>query len=128
MVHVLRANLVDRGTPVTVAFHASCHLMRELGVREEPVALLKQLSGVRLVPLDGAMECCGFGGTFSVKMAPISAAMVNDKTAAIARSGAKVLVSMDNGCLVNIDGAMKKAGLEVTALPLPLFLRDRVMV
>ena len=127
MVQVLRVQLEDRGPPVTVAYHASCHLMREMGVVEEPLTLLKQLSGVRVVPLDGALECCGFGGTFSVKMAPVSSAMARDKCNAVARSEAEVLVSMDNGCLMNIGGALKHAGLKVHCEPLPLFLRSRAL-
>ncbi|MDH4247206.1 MAG: (Fe-S)-binding protein [Deltaproteobacteria bacterium] len=127
MVQVLQVQLKDRGPAVTVAYHPSCHLVRELGVVEEPLILLRQLAGVRLVSLDDAQDCCGFGGSFSIKMPAISSAMAADKCAAVARSGAEVLVSMDNGCLMNLGGSLKKAGVTVHTEPLPLFLRSRVL-
>lgn len=126
MVNVLGARLEDRGPPVRAAYHPSCHLLRELGVREAPLALLRQLAGVELCELPGAEECCGFGGTFAVKMSAISRAMVLDKCAAVGQSGADVLVSMDSGCLLNIGGALARQGSGVRVLPLPEFIRERV--
>jgi len=125
MVHVLDARLVDTGGAVKVAYHPSCHLQRELGVRDAPLALLERLREVEMVTVERAHECCGFGGTFSVKQEAISGAMVSDKRDAIAASGAEVLVSMDNGCLMNIGGALTKAGNPLRVLPLPLFLWER---
>jgi L-lactate dehydrogenase complex protein LldE len=122
---VLRVRLHDRGAPVRVAYHPSCHLTRELGVREGPLALLRQLANVELVALAGADECCGFGGTFSVKQPDISGAMVADKVSAVVESGATVLLALDSGCLMQIGGALEKAGHAVRCLPLPLFLKER---
>jgi L-lactate dehydrogenase complex protein LldE len=109
LVHVLRVRLEDRGPPCSVTYHPSCHLVRELGVTDAPLALLRQLKHVELRPLPEAEQCCGFGGTFSVKQAAISEAMVADKCACIRETGADVLVSMDAGCLMNIAGALEKA-------------------
>ena len=125
MVEVLGAKLTDSGPPLTVTYHPSCHLVRELGVREPPLALLRQLGQVELRPLPEAEECCGFGGTFAVKYAAISGAMVEDKCRTVAESGAELLVAVDCGCLMHIAGAMAKAGQKTLAKPLPLFLKER---
>jgi len=109
LVNVLRVRLEDRGPPCAVTYHPSCHLQRELGVTDAPLALLRQLRHVELRPLPEAEQCCGFGGTFSVKHGAISEAMVADKCACVRETGAAVLVSMDAGCLMNIAGALEKA-------------------
>jgi L-lactate dehydrogenase complex protein LldE len=126
MVEVLEARLADLGPPRRVTYHPSCHLLRELGVREPPLTLLRQLERVELVSLPDAEDCCGFGGTFAVKMGDLSAAMVRDKCAAVAESGAELVVSMDAGCLLNIEGALRAGGHSARALPLPLFLKRRI--
>jgi L-lactate dehydrogenase complex protein LldE len=125
MVNVLGVNLRDSGPPVKVTYHPSCHLQREMGVRDAPLQLLGQLSGVEVLPLPRAGECCGFGGTFAVKQGEISQGMVEDKRRGVAQSGAEVLVSMDCGCLMHIGGAMAKAGQPGRVMPLPLFLKER---
>jgi L-lactate dehydrogenase complex protein LldE len=127
MVEVLRVRLTDRGPPVRVAYHPSCHLLRELGVREPPRALLAALAQVELLPLADGEECCGFGGTFAVKQPGLSGAMVADKCRAIAQSGAEVLVSMDGGCLMNIGGALARAGQATRCVPLPQFIAERTL-
>ena len=126
MLHVLRVRWKDQGPPVRVAYHPSCHLLRELGAGAGPVALLRQLERVHLQPLEQAEECCGFGGTFAVKFDAISGAMVENKCRSVAASGADVLVSADSGCLMNIGGALARAGNPVAVKPLPLFIRERV--
>jgi len=126
MVNVLQARLVDRGAPTRVTYHPSCHLLRELGAGEEPLALLRQLERVELVPLPQAEECCGFGGTFSVKYDDISGAMVADKAENVAGTGAAVLVSADAGCLMNIGGALARRGQTIAVKPLAAFLKERV--
>lgn len=126
MVNVLAARLRDRGPPVRVAYHPSCHLLREMGVRDAPRQLLAQLEQVEVELLPDAETCCGFGGSFSLKMERVSAAMVKDKCSAVAQSGAEVLVSLDAGCLMNIGGALEKAGAGTLCLPLPLFLKQRL--
>ncbi len=126
MVNVLGVTLADRGEPVRVTYHPSCHLLRELGVRDAPQQLLAQLANVEVVPLPDATECCGFGGTFSVKQAGVSAAMVADKCRAVAETGAAVLLSVDSGCLMNIGGALARQGAPTAWQALPLFIRERV--
>lgn len=124
---VLKPELEDRGQPVRVALHASCHLLRELGTAQAPVSLLAGLKNVELVELADASECCGFGGTFAVKHAGISTAMVQDKCAALRASGAEVLVSGDCGCLMNIAGSLNKDNPEapLRVVPLAGFLKER---
>ena len=92
----------------TAAFHPSCHLLRELGVKEEPKKLLRSVPGLEEKELEGAEVCCGFGGTFSVKFPHISEGMVADKIANVAASGAETLVSCDMSCLMNIGGALNR--------------------
>lgn len=125
LVHVCRIALSDHGAPVQVAFHGSCHSQREMGVREEPKALLRDLANVTLVDLQRPTECCGFGGTFSVRQPAISGAMVADKVADIASTGATEVLSGDCGCLLNISGAMEKAGTPVRARHIAEFLMER---
>ena len=126
LVHVLRIRLDDRGPRCAVTYHPSCHLLRELGVKDAPLQLLGQLRQVELRPLPEAEQCCGFGGTFAVKQAALSEAMAADKCACARETGADVLVSMDAGCLMNIGGTLAKTGSQIRAVPLPQFLKERV--
>ena len=93
-----------------VTYHASCHLLRELGVAEEPRRLISQVEGAELVPMDLAEQCCGFGGTFAVKYPEISDAMLQKKIASLKRAGADTLVSCDAGCLMHIAGRLRPPG------------------
>lgn len=97
----------------TAAFHPSCHLLRELGVKVEPQKLLRSVPGLEEKELGGAEVCCGFGGTFSVKFPHISEGMVADKIANVQASGAATLVSCDMSCLMNIGGALNRQGSDV---------------
>ena len=97
----------------TAAFHPSCHLMRELEVRDAPKQLLRSVPGLEEKELEGAEVCCGFGGTFSVKFPHISEGMVADKIANVQASGAETLVSCDMSCLMNISGALNRQGSDV---------------
>ena len=96
-----------------VTYHDSCSGLRELGVRDQPRTLLRQVEGVELLELEGAETCCGFGGTFCVKYPGISAAMVGDKTADIAARGADLLLAGDLGCLMNIAGRLRRENSRV---------------
>ena len=127
LVHVLgfEQKLVDKGEKVTVTWHGSCHSMREMGVVDEPKRLLAGLANVTVVENPREKECCGFGGTFAVRQPEISAAMVADKIAAIAETGATRVVSGDCGCLMNIGGALDKAGKTTRAQHLAEFLLER---
>ena len=113
------------GEKATVTWHSSCHGLREMGLGEEPRALFAQLANVTVVPLKREKECCGFGGTFSVRYPDISSAMVADKIAAVAGSGASVVLSADAACLLNIGGAMEKAGAAARPMHLAEFLWER---
>ena len=93
-----------------VAFHPSCHLLRGLGVRDQPTALLRGVDGVEQVAVHEQDECCGFGGLFSVKNAGISSGMLERKLANIESSGAKRVVSCDLGCLLHIGGGLHRRG------------------
>ena len=97
----------------TAAYHPSCHLMRELGVKTQPRKLLSSVPGLEEKELEGAEICCGFGGTFSVKFPHISEGMVGDKIANVQASGAETLVSCDMSCLMNIGGALNRQGSSV---------------
>ncbi len=125
MVRVLRARLLDRGAPETVTWHSSCHAMREMGITEDSKALIRQLENVTLVELERETECCGFGGTFSVKQPEISAAMVRDKTEDIRRTGASRVLSGDCGCLMNISGAMEHRRVPVRGQHVAEFIWER---
>ncbi len=125
LVNVLRIKLEDKGPPVTVTWHGSCHSMREMGVVDEPKSLLRQLANVTLVENPREKECCGFGGTFSVRQPEISAAMVTDKIAALEETGAARVVSGDCGCLMNIGGALEKAGKSMRPQHIAEFLLER---
>ena len=93
-----------------IAYHPSCHLLRGVGEKKAPMALLRGLQGVELAEVAEAEECCGFGGLFSVKNAPISAAMMNRKLANLEASGAERLVSCDLGCLLHLGGGLRRRG------------------
>jgi L-lactate dehydrogenase complex protein LldE len=125
LVEVLGVRLTDRGEKATVTWHSSCHGLREMGLEAEPKALLSQLSNVTVVPLKREHECCGFGGTFSVRYPDISSAMVTDKIADVATTGASTLLSADAACLLNIGGALSATGSPVKARHLADFLWER---
>ena len=105
-----RLGLEDVGAyyPHRVTYHASCHGLRNLDLGDGPVRLLKAVRGIDLVPLDGLEQCCGFGGTFAVKNADVSSAMLAEKTTAILNTGAEVCTACDNSCLMHIEGALHR--------------------
>ena len=126
LVRVQRVRLTDRGEPLTVTWHSSCHALREMQVTEDAKALIRQLRNVQLVPLQREDECCGFGGTFAVKQPAISAAMVQDKIADIRQTRAARVISGDCGCLMNITGAMAKQGVAVKGQHIAEFIWERI--
>jgi len=103
-----RLGVLDVGAafPHTVTYHPACHGLRVLGLGDRYPRLLRAAEGLTLLDLPDAEECCGFGGTFSVKNAETSAAMVGTKVDHVLETGAEVLVSSDNSCLLNIAGAL----------------------
>lgn len=94
-------------------YHDSCSGLRELGVRDQPRRLLASVEGLTLNELEGAEECCGFGGTFCVKYPDVSVKMVSNKTAAIAATMADTLLAGDLGCLMNMAGRLSREGKTV---------------
>ena len=118
LVDVLGVTDVGAYFPHRVTYHPTCHSLRMLGVGDRPVRLLQAVRGLDLVELPRAEECCGFGGTFAVKNADTSVAMVSDKARHVRETGAEVLVAGDNSCLMNIGGALtrQRAGVRVMHL------------
>jgi L-lactate dehydrogenase complex protein LldE len=110
LVQVLDFRPADLGPPLDVVLHNSCSARRELGVADSALDLLSRLANVRTIEPGYSQECCGFGGTFAVKEPEISAAMTADKTAAIAATGAPLLVGQDCGCLMNLQGTFRRRG------------------
>lgn len=110
--------VVDLGAQMRarLAYHRSCHLLRDLGVDKQPQALLEYVQGAELVELPGADECCGFGGIFSVEFADISSAMLAQKIANIQASGCELVVSCDAGCMTNINGGLHRRKLTQRAV------------
>ena len=102
----------------TVTYHPTCHSLRALRVGDTPLKLLQAVEGLELVELPEADECCGFGGTFAVKNAAVSTAMLDDKIANIERSGADVVCACDASCLMHIGGGLRRRGSRVRALHL----------
>jgi L-lactate dehydrogenase complex protein LldE len=92
-----------------VTYHDSCSGLRELGVRSQPRDLLRG-AGATIVEMPECEKCCGFGGTFSVKLGEISTRMAQNKCASIRASGAPVVAGGDLGCLLNIEGRLRREG------------------
>jgi len=108
-----------------VTFHDGCHALRELGIRNAPRRLLSHVRGLELREMQPAEECCGFGGTFSVKFSELSGAMARTKLEAIVGTGAKTVVSLDPSCLMQIQGVISRAGLNVRTMHLAEVLASR---
>ncbi len=126
LVHVLEVQLQDRGDPIKVAWHSSCHQLREMKSTEDSKSLIRQLKNVDLVELQRETDCCGFGGTFAVKQPAISAAMVRDKAGDIRQTGASRFITGDCGCLMNISGALHYENSRVRGQYLAEFIWERI--
>ncbi|MBA2893500.1 L-lactate dehydrogenase complex protein LldE [Nonomuraea soli] len=108
LLDVLEVEDVGAYFPHRVTYHPTCHSLRGLKLGDKPARLLSKVRGLELVPLGGAEECCGFGGTFSVKNPAISAAMCSDKVRNVLDTGAEVLCAADNSCLMHIGGTLRR--------------------
>jgi len=126
LVHALNVKLEDKGDPVKVTWHSSCHAMREMKVIEDSKTLIRQLRNVELIELEKEYECCGFGGSFSVKHPAISSAMVRDKVANIRKSGVDRVLIGECGCLMNISGTMEHDHVPVRCQHIAEFLWERI--
>lgn len=126
LLHKLGANLQDKGSEASVTWHSNCHALRVAKCAESSKTLLRMLNNVKLVELEKEEECCGFGGTFSIKEAEISQTMVQKKIDDILSRNVEYIISGDGGCLLNISGAMKKMGCAVKPIHLYEFLAQRI--
>lgn len=114
LVNVVRLENLPSQFSGHITYHDSCSGLRELGVKAQPRALLAQLPGVTVTEMPDCEACCGFGGTFSLKYGDISTAIVDEKCASIAGSGADAVVLGDVGCMLNIEGRLRRTGNEHT--------------
>ncbi|VVE11689.1 Fe-S oxidoreductase [Pandoraea capi] len=110
LVNVLHIDTVPGDYNGEVTYHDSCSGLRELGVKTQPRALLAKMPGVRMTEMKDCQACCGFGGTFALKYGNISTAIVDEKCANIAASGAPAVVLGDLGCMLNIEGRLRRTG------------------
>jgi len=117
---VRRLKVTDVGArfPHRVTYHPTCHSLRVTRVGDAPIELLRKVRDLELVELERADECCGFGGTFSIKNAETSSAMLADKCAAITASGAEFCTALDGSCLLQIGGGLSRARSSVRPLHL----------
>jgi L-lactate dehydrogenase complex protein LldE len=125
-----RLGLDDVGAyyPHRVTYHASCHGLRNLELGDGPMRLLKAVRGIDLVQIEGLEQCCGFGGTFAVKNAEVSSAMLAEKTTAVLNTGAEACTACDNSCLMHIQGALhrQRTGVKTVHLAEILAGEERV--
>jgi L-lactate dehydrogenase complex protein LldE len=118
LVHRLGVDDVGASYPHRVTYHPTCHSLRVTRVGDAPLRLLRNVRGLELVELPRAEECCGFGGTFAVKNADTSTAMLVDKCAAVESTGADVCTALDGSCLLQIGGGLSRRGSYARAIHL----------
>jgi len=128
LVDVLKITDLNRRFPYKVTYHASCHGTRILGVKDSVHSLLKNVKDMEYVELPHGEMCCGFGGTFSVKMPEISQAMVDEKVDHIIETQADFVTGIDMGCLMNIQGRLQKRNIKTHALHIAQLLDEEVQV
>ncbi|MCL6606072.1 MAG: (Fe-S)-binding protein [Paenibacillus sp.] len=126
MVQVLGITDLGAVFPHKVTYHPSCHGTRILGIRNEPMLLMQKIKDMELVSLPFAEDCCGFGGTFAIKMADISGAMVNEKSDHVVETEAEILTGLDMGCLMNIAGNLRYRQQPVRVMHLAELLYEGV--
>ena len=122
LVDVLGVTSVESSFRGKVAYHDSCHLLRGLGESRAPRTLLRGVKGCELVELPGSDECCGFGGSFSVRLPEVSTAVLDKKLATAEGTGADCLVACDAGCLMQMGGGLTRRGSRVRAVHLAQIL------
>ncbi len=124
LVNVLKAHQAPLTGKGKITYHASCQLTRELGIREEPLVLLRSLQGAEFVPMPNADRCCGFGGIFMAKMPEVSMAMADEKLNTILSTGADTVTGCDHGCLMNIADAVKRRSSQVNVKHIAVVLAE----
>lgn len=107
-------------------YHNGCHMARVLGVSDPPLRLLRRVRGLELAEMERQDLCCGFGGTFSIKQPAISVAMADEKIEHLNAAGADLLVGADPGCLMQLEGRLRRRGSRVRALHLATLLAEGV--
>jgi L-lactate dehydrogenase complex protein LldE len=125
IVNVLKIEDVGAHLEGKATYHTSCHMTRLLGVTEAPLKLLQNVEGLQYVALPGKDRCCGFGGTFSVKMGNISSEMVHEKVHHVEETGADYLIGADAGCLINIGGRIHRQGKPIKVMHIAEVLNCR---
>jgi len=125
LVNILKVEDVGASFPHRITYHDSCHLLRELGVEQQPRKLLSNVRGIEFVEMEGYKACCGFGGTFAVKFPEVSAAMGQDKLAFAAATKAEYLVANDSGCLMHLAGMIHRQELPLKTLHLAEVLAQK---
>lgn len=125
LVNVLKIENVGATFSGRVTWHDACHGLRELNLRDEPRRLLKNVGGAEFVEMPNADVCCGFGGTFSVKYPEISVAILDNKIAAIEKSGVRAVVSADSSCLMQIGGRLSRLNSTVKTMHLAEILASQ---
>jgi len=116
VVDVLGVEDVGARFKARVTYHDSCHLNRYLGIKEQPRRLIRHIRGIDFVEMRDSERCCGFGGQFALKYPEISTAILKDKVANVLASEAQHVVGCDMGCLLNIQGMLRRMGSRVSAL------------
>ena len=109
-----------------VTYHKCCHLLREIGIDEQPLKMLSNIEGLRMTPMNRADVCCGFGGAFSVKMPDISSAILDEKLDNIEATKANRVVAGDIGCIYQIQGGLRRRGSTTQVLHLAEILSESI--
>lgn len=125
LVNVLKVEDVGAVYSGKVTYHDSCHLLRELGIQDEPRRLIRSVKGVELVEMNMNDVCCGFGGTFSIKMPEVSVSILDEKIKSIVESGADTVISTDMGCLMHIGGAISRRKIPVKVMHIAELLASK---
>ena len=118
LVRVLGRTRFSSAIPGRVTYHDSCHLRRGLGESESPRTLLRNLDGAEFVELPASDECCGFGGSFAVRLPEVSTSIVDKKLASVEATGASCLVACDAGCLMQMGGRLRRRNSSIRAVHL----------
>jgi L-lactate dehydrogenase complex protein LldE len=116
IVTVLGITDVGASLPGKAVYHPSCHLTRLLHIKKQPLALLENIRDLELVSIKGQSKCCGFGGSFAVKLGPLSGAMVTEKVDNIKAAGVDYLIGADGGCLMNMKARIDREKLNIKVL------------
>ncbi|PIC64816.1 Fe-S oxidoreductase [Sporosarcina sp. P13] len=125
LVDVLEVENVGAKLTGKATYHPSCHMTRLLGAKEQPKKLLAQVEGLEMIPLPNGHNCCGFGGTFSVKMGDISEQMVDEKVNSAMETEVDYLIGADCGCLMNIGGRAERTGKSIRVMHIAQVLNSR---